>query len=623
MGKINDTDFFKKKIDEDTSAEIVPVNFEMDKRIPKFHREIQLSQTMIAKAKNTASTLLNNGFKALANEVIHATKSISKEHFTVAFVGEFNRGKSTLINRIIGRDILPTGNLPTTALLTLLSYAAKDSMTVISANGKTRNSLPLEKESWSELVASNFGENEPEGHVLIGIADSWLGKYGIDILDTPGAGDLEEKRVRVIENCLLGADAAIIAISAEKPFSLTEQTFIRHKILSKGTPFFAIAITQLDRVEESKREEIVSYIYTKLEEMKVSMPVLVIDDSLIGTCGKYNNIVGNQTFKKLVYSWITHEERRNLTDKWLLANLNRIVDMAMSSLLQQKKILDAKGEEREQLIANRNASLVKVDEQWGKVRDEMRARCDACIKEFHKKAENCGEAITQALQHEVNMRPNPKEWLDKEYSYRVKRELSGLSLTLDSLVMHRLTKDVQWMNGVLKQQFNEVLSVEPRALDANEVFVADVNNTNLGLSDIKDVTNKNKVLSTAATLGLALPIILSGAGILTIVATLGVGTGASIISQKVVDKKVEEQRERIQSLIAEEMPCVIMNATSDSEVKIKILYNEAISEAFAAENRWMQTQRTLIRQSLGKKYDEAVATLQKQIEEIQNLKQQL
>lgn len=624
MGKISNKDFFKKKIEENTPSQ-ASQSIQSDENVinPDFKREMQLSPIIMAKAKSTAAILHNNGLKALANEVVYATKSIAKDHFTIAVVGEFSRGKSTLINRLFNRDILPVGTLPTTALLTRITYSAKEAMTVVSGNGRERKELPLDMDSWKGLVASNFGEKEPEGHVMLGISDSWLGKYGIDILDTPGAGDLEEKRARVIENCLLGADAALIAISAEKPFSLTEQTFIRHKILSKGTPFFAIALTQLDMVPESQREGVISHIYKKLKGMKVSMPVVVVDNSLKGTCGKYENIVGIQALHDLIFSWLTHAERRVLTDKWMLTNLNRIVDMAMASLMQQKTILDAKGEEREQLIASRNASLANVHEQWEKLRDEMKKRCDRCIEIFNKKAKECGDAITEALQHEIGRQPNPKEWIDKEYSYRVKRELSAVSLTLDNHVMRQLSGDVRWLNGVLAQQFKEVIPVDIEALTAKDDFIADVNNKDLKIRDIKEVTKKNAILTTGATLGAAAITMWLTGGVGCIFATMGVGTIGNMFSRRNLDKTIEEQKKQIQELIAEEMPLVIKSASSDSGTKIKILYNQAISEAFAAETRWMQTQRTLIRQSFGKDHDEAVASLNKQLNEIINLKQQL
>lgn len=624
MGKISNKDFFKKKIEDNTPTR-TNQSIQSDESVsnPDFKREMQLSPIIMAKAKSTAAILHNNGLKALANEVVYATKSIAKDHFTIAVVGEFSRGKSTLINRFFARDILPVGTLPTTALLTRITYSAKEIMTVVSGNGRERKELPLNMDSWKGLVASNFGENEPEGHVMLGISDSWLGKYGIDILDTPGAGDLEEKRARVIENCLLGADAALIAISATKPFSLTEQTFIRHKILSKGTPFFAIALTQLDMILESEREGVITHIYKKLKGMKVSMPVVVVDDSLKGTCGKYESVVGIQALRDLVLSWLTHAERRALTDKWMLANLNRIVDMAMASLMQQKTILDAKGEEREQLIASRNASLANVHEQWEKLRDEMKKRREKCIEIFNEKANECGDTITEALQHEVGSQPNPKEWIDKEYSYRVKKALSAVSLTLDNLVMRQLSTDVRWLNGILAQQFKEVVPVDIEGFAAKDEFIADVNNKNLKIKDIKEVTKKNTILTTGATLGAAAITMLTGGMCPVIFATMGVGTIGSILSRRNLDKTIEEQRKQIQDLIAEEMPLVIKNASSDSGTKIKILYNQAISEAFAAETRWMQTQRTLIRQSFGKDHDEAVASLNKQLNEIINLKQQL
>ena len=66
--------------------------------------------------------LLEMNKPELAAQLDALERDRGRSRFTVAVVGEFSRGKSTLINRLLGRSVLPVGNMPTTAMLPLLLF---------------------------------------------------------------------------------------------------------------------------------------------------------------------------------------------------------------------------------------------------------------------------------------------------------------------------------------------------------------------------------------------------------------------------------------------------------------------------------------------------------------------
>ena len=630
MVKIKNTGFFKKTVEHTDNAPQETASVQEQQATdakeqseqteePPIQRVVRLPHELMQNVKATAEALNKTGFPGLARDVASLYRKVLDEHFTVAVVGEFNRGKSTLINRVLGREILPVSDLPTTALFTRITFGKPGKIKVYDKEGKEIKELPLAGKSWEGLKAANFGEKEPEGHVVVETGDPWLGKYGIDILDTPGAGDLEERRAQVIERCLVGADAAIVAISATTMLSLTEQSFIRHKIMSRGIPFMAIALTKLDEVPVKDREAVITFLYKKLESLKLKIPVVIADDSIEIPGGKYDSIVGIDKLKSMVLSWMCHNERQELMRKWLVTNVRVILNSAAAMIARQKEIIDAGDAEREELIAKRNAELSKVHGQWETLREELRKRCQMCINEFKAKAAEYGNMITETLQHEVARVPVPKDWLENEYSYRVKRELSAMSLSLDNFVAKQVTADLRWLNGEMSRQFKEMVGMEVENLMAKEDFRPDVNDKAIRLASLKDQSVKATVVSSALTLGAALMLGASGAAPL-ILATMGVGTGANIISRKLLEKKGEQQRETLKKLIAGQLPQIIEEASADSSVKIKIIYNDIINEAFATESRWMQTQRTLIRQSVASSGGDAAAKVSQQAETVESLK---
>lgn len=624
MKKIDKIDFFKKQIcvtqtNDNSSLSDNSVNTPIETQDAHV-KVVQISQNLIEKVKKTAKTLKDIELDALANEVGYLFSKVIDEHFTVAVVGEFNKGKSTLINKFLGKEALPISLLPTTALLTKITYGVKDRLIVTGSNGKIQKVLPLTLQSWEGLTAANFNEKEPEGFVIVEIDNQWMEKYRVDILDTPGAGDLENKRARRIEKALIGADAAIVTISALKMLSLTEQEFIRHKIMAKEIPFMAIALTQLDMINANERETVISFLFKKLEQLKIRVPVFVADDNIEIPNDKYQNLIGFNRFKHFVVSWLSHENRRELTEKWLTTNVQGIIYTASQILEQQRMIVEAKGDEKEHLIAKQNMALTKVHDNWQSLREEMSKRCDRCASLFCAKAKDLGEQITEKLQHEAGRQANPKVWLEEEYAYRVKIELAVISQMLDNLVANQIRADLQWLNAEMEKQFKAVVKITPDKLQAKENFRPEVDDKSVKFENLRDQSTKATIMSSALTLGAALLLGVSGAAPL-ILATMGVGSGANIIAKKILENKGDEQRRELKKLIAEEMPRIIQDASSESIAKIRILYNDIIRESLATETCWMETHRSLNRQRMDVKVEEeAINKLSFQIKAVKELK---
>ena len=392
--------------------------------------------------------------------------------------------------------------------------------------------------------------------------------------------------------------------------------------MSRGVPFVALAVTKLDLVRPNDRLQVISFIHNRLKTLKISMPIVVADDTIeipeLNSLKANNILVGINKLKGLVLTWMGNKDRRALMEKWLSTNALSILNSAHAFLLQQKQILDAKDVEKEKIIRQRNNALSEVHSRWESLRKMMEERCDNCTEAFTKAAEEAGKTIIENLQHEVDRQPNPKDWLEKEYSYRVKRELSAISLSLDNLVAKRVTTDMHWLNSELNKQFKEIVGLEVAALMSKEDFQPNVDEQAIKLKSLKDQSVKATVVTSVVTLGAALMLGVAG-GAPLILATMGVGTAANIISRKALEKEGIEQRETIKRLIAEQIPIVISEASSDSATKIKIIYNDIISESHNTESRWMSAQRSLIRSSVEGQGKDVKDKNSKKLSTIENL----
>ena len=571
---------------------------------------VEIRKSLVSLVTNTIKTLGEIGMSTLAGRVQNVFNQVARETFTVGFVGEFSRGKSTLINNLLGTNILPVANLPTTALMTRVRYGMKPKMVVFDSHGIKQKELPLVKESWSGLTAANFNGNEPEGFVTVLIDKPWLGKYGIELIDTPGAGDLSEKRAKVIGEALLGCESAIITVSAAQPLSLSEKLFIEQRLIANRTPFLALAITRLDLVPEKERDIQIEYIINKLKSWNINIPVVIPDDIQLPS-NKYESIKGMDKLRGIIVSWLQRPERSRLIENWLSSQVMNILVTVQNSLAQQVELYQKSDNERLAIISEKNNKLTEMTLSWGKLRVELTERCGKCYDLFRIKYEELIQGIIEKLQYEAGHTAQAQKWWNEDYPYRLKIEVANLASQLDNYVSSIVSLDAKWLNDKLNEMFKTYIQIGRNSITDKATFLPISTNR----AEFDDL-DKKKNMMTLGSAALSIAGLCCGLGV---IATLGIGSGAGILSNKFLKSKREEQQQQLKSLIAKDVPLALENAITESEKKIKIIYADIASESIKKEKDWLVAQKELIESSNAPKNQDYFNKLQNDIQAINDL----
>jgi len=187
--------------------------------------------------------------------------------YRVAVVGEFKRGKSSLINTLLGTEILPTDILPTTAVVNKIVYDAEQSIVI---NYKDGSSEETTIEKLKDYATKLDDEKEKLALTISDITvkfPSVLGQNRIEIIDTPGLNDdevMSEKTFEVLDKI----DTAIVVISATMPLSATEQRLIMDLIAQPKIYHLTFVISFIDRLDEEdgEVEEMIQQITARLEK---------------------------------------------------------------------------------------------------------------------------------------------------------------------------------------------------------------------------------------------------------------------------------------------------------------------------------------------------------------------
>ncbi len=180
---------------------------------------------------------------ALIDEIL---KRIKADSFTVAVVGEFKRGKSTFINALLGKEILPADILPCSATLNRVKYGLSPSVKIVFKDGR-EESIPIDK--LTDYVTKLTPESEKNAELIKEALVEYPVPYcnnNIQIIDTPGLND-DAKMTEVTLSVLPQVDAAILVIMAQSPLSEYERDFLENKLLTNDLGRVIFVVTYIDR----------------------------------------------------------------------------------------------------------------------------------------------------------------------------------------------------------------------------------------------------------------------------------------------------------------------------------------------------------------------------------------
>jgi GTP-binding protein EngB required for normal cell division len=180
----------------------------------------------------------------------------------VAILGQFKAGKSSFINSLVEKDILPVGVIPVTTVITRLQYGKREQAIITYFDG-TRSEIDLVELGDFISEAQNSANAKNVDIVDIELP-SLKGYPGIRLVDTPGMGSVFKYHREVAENWLPEVGAAILAISADRPLSEHDLTLIED--LSHHTPRIILLLTKADLLTPDQQMEVLQFFQKTLKQ---------------------------------------------------------------------------------------------------------------------------------------------------------------------------------------------------------------------------------------------------------------------------------------------------------------------------------------------------------------------
>ncbi len=170
-------------------------------------------------------------------------RDLREMFFLVVIIGEFNAGKSTFVNALIGDEMLPTGITPTTEMIELIRYSPTPNLKPTTRDESTR-----------EWAHPNTGGD------------------GVAIVDTPGTGSIFQRHEKVAKEFLHRSDLVIFLLSAKRAFAETERLYM--ELAKNYGKKMILVVNQIDLLQPNEQLQVKRFIEQQVKEYLGMNPLI-------------------------------------------------------------------------------------------------------------------------------------------------------------------------------------------------------------------------------------------------------------------------------------------------------------------------------------------------------------
>lgn len=430
----------------------------MEKSAAEFKQGyLQKKNQVLALLKETQDFYQQDDNKKRAQVFAELGEKLRKGSFSIVIVGEFSTGKSTLLNALMGRKLLPAFTNEATATVNFLRYkeeAPHGEAGIVYYNNGKKVELSESNVKTIEQYVSTRGDTEQSkiaqlvDHVDLYLDSDFL-KDGVTLIDSPGLNGIAEGHREITEDQIEKSHASIFLFSSDHPGSKTDFDMLNELLQRVDTVFFVL--NKIDVIKEAEGESVEDVIEKLKENYHTKFPKAKIPEIL--PVAAYNAL---QARDPELNKDLTATQRENLeassrlsafesrlmrfltcggkTKQELMAPVARIIglvkenrdnyeeekgalaDMKDGDALNDK--LEALKEEKADLDKKQRTSVghvkVLLNQGFQEVRNELSASVDNFTKE--KLAEIKGIETLDELNEYL-------QDFEKQYLYRVQRYL--------------------------------------------------------------------------------------------------------------------------------------------------------------------------------------------------------
>ena len=195
--------------------------------------------------------------------VLELPDRLEEASLTLAVLGQFKRGKSTLINALVQAPVLPASVLPLTSVVTRLRFGDRPALRLRFLDGR-EECVPVE--NLRDYVTEEANPRNTKGvtEAIVSWPSPFLDRP-LTVVDTPGVGSVHGHNTEVSESFLNQFDAAVFVLGVDPVLTKTELTWLA-KVRDQAERFFFV-LNKTDQLSPEEVDQVIAFTRARLRDM--------------------------------------------------------------------------------------------------------------------------------------------------------------------------------------------------------------------------------------------------------------------------------------------------------------------------------------------------------------------
>jgi GTPase SAR1 family protein/gas vesicle protein len=383
----------------------------------------------------------SRGFDTISKEIYQdSLPDLREGRMSVVVLGEFNHGKSTVINALLGEQVLPVGITPTTSVITHLVYGDAPSAKVQPRDDGEAFEVGYD-EMEDVIRESDEGEGGDPDYVEISYPNKLL-RESLTLVDTPGVNDISQQKVEITYGYVPRSDVVLYVLDATQVLKKSEIRFIEERLLEANRDRIIFVLGKIDALSDEEAEEVEAYARERLASImgeEVDLYAFSARDALEAQDAGEEPAVGFRSFRSELIAYLRDEKAEIIVDSALGSGL-RVASMLEQNLAIERQAYRLERGELERRIKNVKQRLRKsrqliqenldlIDERIGGIKATAKHNLEVFTEDFK---ESLPRQIDAAEARDVQLylsdwiQAQFKEWLETE-GQEVAKSLEALA----------------------------------------------------------------------------------------------------------------------------------------------------------------------------------------------------
>jgi hypothetical protein len=296
------------------------------------------------------------GSERVREEAAGLVERMTEGRFYLACIGQFKRGKSTLLCALLGDRVLPTGVLPITAVPTVVRHGPTRSARVRFQGGTWVDIAP---ENLTQYVSEELNPENKKGVAGVEVfSPSSLLAQGMCLVDTPGLGSVFAGNTAATQAFVPHIDAALVVLGADPPIAGEELALVEE--VGKQVNDLLIVMNKADRTSDEDRWLAKSFT-RKILEKRLNRPVGAIFE--VSAEERLANRGSERDWDDLIRALeqLVQESGRGLVRTAGERGLRRLSEELLAVTTEEKQALILPVEESERRIQNLRQTISEAE----------------------------------------------------------------------------------------------------------------------------------------------------------------------------------------------------------------------------------------------------------------------